>query len=314
MPWTPIVDGHADTLCRLQAEDRLLCERSQIGHSDLVRLLQAGISLQVLAVCVESDFPADAGLRRLMELMHLFDRSLLGRDDAFQILNKSDLERIAPGRVGFLLGLEGGAPLGGNPGILHQMFRLGLRLLGLVWNNRNDLADGVGVEDGRGLTDQGREIVVTAEDLGMVLDLAHLNRRGFWEVMEIVRQPPVVSHANAGAVCNHRRNLDDDQLRAVAARGGVIGINLYPPFLTDAPTASIDDVLRHLGHMLDIAGLESIALGLDFDGIEATPADLPDITALPLLIAALPHLGLDETSRAAILGRNWLRVFGQILP
>ena len=141
-----------------------------------------------------------------------------------------------------------------------------------------------------------------------------LFRSGFWDVVATARRPIVVSHANARAICDHPRNLTDEQLRAVAAHGGVVGLNLYPPFLLPTGRAGLDDVLRQLDYLLQVAGPQVVGLGLDFDGIELTPIDLPDITALPRLIAVLDRLGLDQDARAGLLGGNWLRVFRQILP
>lgn len=310
----PIVDGHADTLTCLGREDRTLTGFSTRGHSDVPRLLRAGVALQVLAICAEEENGPEPGLRDVLVSLDRFHLELAACPAAFPILGKGDLDRLAPGRVGFLLALEGAMPLCGRPGLLRILFRLGVRMLGLTWNGRNPFADGVKVEGGAGLTAAGRGLVALAEELGMVVDLAHLNRAGFWDAMAASSHPPVVSHANARAVCDHPRNLDDDQVRAIAARGGVVGLTLCPAFLSDRGSARSDDVLRHLEHFLAVAGPDAIGLGLDYDGIETTPVDLPDITALPRLVGALDRLGLDEAARGAILGGNWLRVFRQILP
>lgn len=313
MTWCPIVDAHADTLARLSQEGRALGERSARGHSDLPRLLEAGVSLQVLAICTE-DNGAESGLRDTLAMIDRLYTDLHGRDDAFMIFTRADLDRLGPDRVGFILGLEGAGPLCGRIGLLRILHRLGLRLLGLTWNGRNEFADGVKVESGAGLTGAGRALLALAEELGIVVDLAHLNEPGFWDAAAMATRPVVVSHANARAVCDHPRNLTDEQLRAVATHGGVVGLNLYPPFVTAAGRADLDDILRQLGYLLEVAGPQAVGLGLDFDGIEVTPPDLPEITALPRLFAALDRLGLDPDARAGLLGGNWLRVFRQILP
>ena len=313
MTWSPIVDAHADTLARLSVEDRVLGERSTRGHSDLPRLLEAGVSLQVLAICTE-DNNAETGLRDTMTMIGRLYTDLRGRDDAFVVCTRADLDRLGPDRVGFILGLEGAGPLCGRLGLLRVLHRLGIRLLGLAWNGRNEFADGIKVEGGAGLTGLGRTLLALAEELGIVVDLAHLNEQGFWDAVAVARQPVVASHANARAVCDHPRNLTDAQLRAIAAHGGVVGLNLYPPFLTTADRAGLDDILRQLDYLLEVAGPQTVGLGFDFDGIEVTPVDLPEITALPRLLSALDRLGLDSAARAGLLGGNWLRVFRQILP
>ena len=309
----PFVDGHADTLSRLEPERRSLVDFSTRGHSDLGRLLRAGVSMQVLAICVE-DRGLEPGLSEALALVDRFHRELQGCEAAFPVISRTDLDSLKPGRVGFLLGLEGGAPLCGQSHMLRIFFRLGLRLLGLTWNNRNSLADGVMVADGGGLTPSGRDMIRLAGELGVLIDLAHLGPRGFWEAVEMAEHPMVVSHANAGALCGHRRNLSDEQIRAVAAIGGLVGVTLNPPFLTSEPTAGISHVLRHLEHLISVAGPEAVGFGLDFDGIERTPEDLRDISDLPRLLSALARLGLDEAALAGIMGRNWLRVLSQVLP
>lgn len=314
MSWLPVVDGHADTLTRLGEERRTLGEDSTRGQSDLPRLIRAGVSLQVLAICLESSPETESWLRRLLVLIDRFYDDLTSARDGFLVNSRADLVNLGPGRVGFLLGLEGAGPLGKSPELLRILHRLGIRMLGLTWNERNQFADGAMVPGGGGLTRAGRELIAIAEGLGIVVDLAHLGPAGFWDVMAIAAKPAVASHANARAVCGHPRNLDDDQLRALSAQGGVVGVNLYPPFLTSAPTADVEDVLRHLDHLIKVAGPHAVGLGLDFDGIEITPTDLPDVSALPCLMAAIDRLGLSESERAGVLGGNWLRVFHQILP
>ncbi|MGE5529241.1 MAG: dipeptidase [Patescibacteria group bacterium] len=308
------MDGHADTLGRLEAEDRTLGGPSARGHSDLARLLSAGVSLQVLAVCTESEPGRESSLHLLLAQLERFYTDLEGRGEAFLVRERADLDRLGPGRVGFLLGLEGAAPLGGRAGMLRILFRLGVRLLGPVWNGRNDFGDGVAVAGGGGLTGKGCELARLAQDLGVLLDLAHMNEAGFWDLLAATEGPVVASHANARAVHDHRRNLSDAQIRALADRGGLVGVNLYPPFLTAAPEATIADVLRHVAHLLDVAGPNAVGLGLDFDGIEKTPVELPDAGALPRLWSALEGLGLDRSSLAKLLGGNWLRVLRQTLP
>lgn len=314
MPWVPIVDGHADTLSRLDSECRSLGEASTRGQSDLGRLLRAGVSLQILAICVESAMDAEAGLRRLLALIDRFYLDLAGHAEARLVGAKADLDWLGPERVGFMLAIEGADPLGKRPELLRILHRLGVRMLGLVWNWRNEFAAGAMAPDGGGLTGVGRELIAIAEATGIVVDLAHINRQGFWDVLETATKPIVVSHANARAVCEHPRNLDDDQLRALAAAGGVVGVNLYPPFLTNASRATVDDILRHLDHLLRVAGPESVGFGLDFDGIETTPVDLPDIAALSVLLRAIDRLGLPPPVRKGLLGGNWLRILRQILP
>src|SRR5690606_993010 len=210
---------------------------------------------------------------------------------------------------------EGGESLQGSLGRVEIFHRLGVRALGLTWNHRNELADGcLDPEAGGGLTRFGREVVRACEARGWVLDVSHLSERGFWDLMETAQGPVIASHSNAHAVHPHPRNLRDEQLVALAQKGGVVGLNFYPGFLTHEARGTLQDLVRHAVHIAQVIGPEHLGLGSDFDGISQTPEDLPDVTALPRLTAALLEAGFSEEETRGILGGNFRRIFQSVLP
>jgi membrane dipeptidase len=175
---------------------------------------------------------------------------------------------------------------------------------GLTWNRDNALAGGCKGQGG-GLTPLGRDVVKALEDAGVLIDLSHASERTFWDVLEIRRRPPVVSHACCAALRPHPRNLSDLQLRALAQAGGVLGITFYPPFLTGSRDASVSDVIRHIQHAADVMGTNHVGLGSDFDGCDALPDGLSGVQDMPSLVKALPFEAEDV---CRIAGGNFLRI------
>ncbi|GHV09558.1 peptidase [Clostridia bacterium] len=213
----------------------------------------------------------------------------------------------AKGGFGMLRAIEGGECLDGDVRRVDEFRRRGVRCLGLTWNNANALSGGAKTPD-VGLTDFGREVIDRLENRGMLTDLAHISRAGFWDALEVARRPPIVSHACAAALCAHPRNLDDAQLRALAAKGGVIGIALYPDFLSEDCHADIDRVAAHIIHVYRVAGRESVGLGTDFDGIDTLPDGINDVSDMPKLYDALRACGMKSGDADLVMGGNFYRV------
>jgi membrane dipeptidase len=183
-----------------------------------------------------------------------------------------------------------------------------VRVLQPVWNHRNAAADGA-MEDGDGgLSNFGRALVGEMNRLGIAIDCSHLNRRGFFEVLERSEQPVLFTHGNCRALHEHRRNLADDQIRALAEAGGVFGISVVSYFMADG-ACDVATVADHVEHAVRIAGAAHVAYGSDFDGTDRVPLGLETAALLPNLTAELLARGYGQTELTAILGGNYLRVF-----
>jgi len=259
-------------------------------------------------------------------------REIDGTAETLVVRTRQDLERLADNEVGFILVLEGGRPLEGNIAVLRQFFRLGVRCLLLTWNGRNELGDGVGEgADAGGLSSFGKDVVREMRRLGMILDLSHLAERGFWQAIDVYNGPVMATHSNAKALHDHRRNITDEQIRAVAETGGVVGVAFMPAFLGPG-TPSVETVVDHLEHMCGLVGAEHVAIGPDFsygpvaeehrrhrryEGVQVdlrVPYPIPDAASLPLLEDAMRRRGFPEDDLRMILGHNLLRVAATILP
>lgn len=304
------IDFHCDTLSKALLQGALVRSNSS-WQLDLARLGQVGIGLQVFAIyTAKSARPLHDCLASIGVFQDAVQNGFVQ-----PVLYGRDVDTVAGGDVpGGLLSLEGCEPLGGDVRILDVLFGLGVRAAGLTWNFRNQLADGVGESASKGgLTDTGRCVVRRMNQLGMVVDVSHISEAGFWDVAETCQGPFIASHSNARFVCDHPRNLTDAQMRAIAAAGGVIGLNYYPLFLIKEGSATIENILCHADHMLEIVGPAHIGLGSDFDGISVTPRDLSDVSAYPQLFAALDKR-YGTSIAQAITGGNFARLLKNVLP
>lgn len=305
-----VVDTHVDTLLAAAYGRRSLAERSDEGHVDFPRLKEGGVNVQFFAHYIEPAFKPDRGLLRFMQLADVFYREVEASQGAAEVaFSVQDIRRITDeGRVACILAIEGGEAIQGDMGVLRMLYRLGVRSIGLTWNQRNALADGVGeARTGGGLTNVGVKAVKEMNRLGVLVDVSHLTEPGFWDVVEVSDKAFIASHSNAKAVCDHPRNLTDEQITAMAKKGGVMGMNFAPAFV-HPETATLKGVLDHIDHIVDLVGIEHVGIGSDFDGIGSTPAGLEDVTCLPRLTEGLVDRGYSDEDITAILGGNFLRV------
>lgn len=307
-----VADCHCDTLLEVINKGRRLCNYSEEGHVDLVRLQQGGVNIQFFAAFIETVYKPYNALTRTLELINTFYREI---DMCGGVLvpghNAKQIRRLLKDdKIVALLGIEGGEALNGNLAVLHALYRLGVRFLGLTWNQRNQIADGIGERlTGGGLTKFGRDVVREMNSLGMLIDLAHISEAGFWDVLAHSRNPVMVSHANCYALRNHPRNLKDNQITSLAKSGGLLGLSFFPEFTGN----NIDDFLDHLDYVAALAGTEVIALGSDFDGIEKTPDGLEDSRCYPGITVKLFERGYTEKEIQGIMGGNVLRLIETVL-
>jgi membrane dipeptidase len=256
--------------------------------------------------------------------------------DVLAVRTRADLEEARGGdRIGLMLSMEGAEPLGYDPRMIEVMWELGVRMLGLTWNRRNPFADGAAESGAGGLSRLGRELVARCAELGVVVDLAHASERTFWDVLEAdASLRVVVSHAACRAHLDHPRNVSDEQMRALAERGGVLGMMLHP-LVIDVQTPTIDRAIDHLDHAVEVMGIEHVGLGGDFTRqvvralgfVDPPDALLPEGMAIdaaldglvgpedyPNLVDALRRRGYAGDRLEAVLSGNFLRFLASALP
>jgi membrane dipeptidase len=344
----PVFDGHNDTLLNLhlpdRGEGRSFFERSNLGHIDLIRAREGGFgggffacytpnpeddgwneesALMVTengyevsgAPPLDPEYARDFADGLVKDLHHLQEES----DGALRIVRSADeLEGcLRDGTVAAILHFEGAENLGSEPGALESYYEAGLRSLGLVWSRPNAYAEGVpfkfpsSPDTGSGLTAVGRELVRECNRLGILVDLSHLNEKGFWDVAEISHAPLVATHSNAHALCPASRNLTDRQLDAIRDSDGMVGVNFAVGFLREdggeSEDTPLETILRHVDYLVERAGIDRVGFGSDFDGAKV-PEGIGDVSGLPDLLAVLHDAGYDDATLRKLAHENWVRV------
>ncbi len=310
-----VVDTHADTLLRYMDGKRNLGDRRGDGHIDLPRLVEGGVDAQFFACYIEAEYKPDRGLKRALQMIDLFYQQLESNAGRMAHCTTSSQieEAVKSGKVAAILAIEGGEAIGDDLAALRALQRLGVRSIGLVWNQRNLIADGIGEQRTKGgLTNFGVQVVKEMNRLGIIVDVSHLTDEGFWDVIETSTVPIMATHSNSRAVCYHPRNLADDQIKALAKNGGVMGMN-FAPYFVHKEKATVDGILDHIDHIVDLVGPDHVGLGSDFDGIRATPEGLDDVTQTWHITDGLFQRGYSEEDVEKILGKNHLRVIREVM-
>jgi membrane dipeptidase len=331
-PPIPFFDGHNDTLLRLfgrGADAGSSFFEVGEGHLDLPRARQAGMKGGLFAVFVPNLETPDADGGLTPDLHGALQATLRLVSGLFELERRSDgamrvcrttaelREAIAADVFAAVLHVEGAEAIDGDLDALYVLHQTGLRSLGPVWSRPNRFAEGVpfsfpsSPDTGAGLTAAGRDLVRACNELGIMIDLSHLNEKGFFEVAGLSDAPLVATHSNAHSLCASSRNLTDAQLVAIRDSGGVVGVNYATGFLNpdgvSTPDTSLETVVRHFDHLLGILGEGGVALGSDFDGA-GIPAAIGDVRGVQNLLQALREHGYDDPLLNRIALGNWLDV------
>jgi membrane dipeptidase len=317
------IDLHADTPKLMAAvsydltvrHDPPILERSFCGHIDIPRMKEGGLAAQFFGLWT---FPLPkAGCAKNTHVqLDAIDAAVAKHPDQIAwCRSRADVEGAkAGGKIAALAGIEGGHALEGKLENVEAFAKRGVRYLGLLHFSANELgkpAKGLGRDDSQGLTPFGRDVIREMNRTGMIVDLAHINRKGFFEALEVSTEVPIVSHTGVAGVKAHWRNVDDEQIRAIAKRGGCVGVIFAPRFLGGN---SIDAVVDHLVHIIKVAGEDVPALGSDYDGMVRPPEGLEDVSGLPRLTAALLARGVSREAVKKLLSTNALRVLHEVRP
>lgn len=259
------IDAHCDSVAPIYSPPQLDLER--------MRVCENGIQFMA---CFSHDFDV---VKTMLDKLDDFESALTATDKNWSILRA----------------VEGGECLENDIKRLDYLYNKGVRSLGLTWNDPNELSGGANTPE-LGLTPFGIQVIERMEELDILVDLAHISPKGFFDALNVCKKPPIVSHTAAYAFNPHKRNLTDKQIRAVAERGGVIGVCLYPVFLGGG---DIDAFIRHIEHIRNVGGSECVGIGTDFDGIEQLPEGIEGVQDMPKIFERL-----DER----VIGLNFKRV------
>ncbi len=352
-----IVDGHCDTPYRMFRHNVRLDEHDPEAQCDLGMLRDSGITASFFAAYVPPAYAGRGAAAFAHQLIDTITSEAASHEGLTFVISAAGIRKAkSEGRIALMIGVEGGHAIEDSLDILRDFYIRGARYMTLTHVNTNNWCDSSG-DAGRhgGLTDFGRTVVRTMNDLGMIVDISHVSDPAYFHVLETTRVPVVATHSSCRALCRHPRNMTDDMLRDLAGNGGVCMINFFSAFLNDdvaqvlmkaakrpkdaeenggteelpndrvdwdlylqwfntlgCPTAKFDDVIDHILHAANVAGIDHVGIGSDFDGVPALPDGLQTAAALPAVTERLQQRGLSDDEILKVLGGNFLRAFDAI--
>lgn len=308
-----VFDAHCDTVQKITDFGGGI--RKNSFHWDIERINDQNIDyVQVFAAFINKETDKETPFERCNKLIDCYFREInLNKDFICHCQSAKDIEKaIKQRKIAALLSIEGGEALAGKIENLYHFFERGVRCLTLTWNYSNEICDGIDEVNGEGLSEFGMQVVLSANDLGMLLDVSHISEKGFWDVLEQTKKPIVATHSNAKTICPHRRNLSDEQILALINNGGCIGINLYSEFVSEGK-CEIKDVLKHIEHILTLGGENNVGIGCDFDGMESLPKGINGVQDIHKLFDEMKKIGYADLLINKIASQNFLKLLEKSL-
>lgn len=306
-------DAHADTFYEIAQQGHSPLEEAGGLHVNLPRMQRVGQILQCCSVFTPARYSSIEAENFAKNIISVLDGWVESVPEFAKVSGSTELES---GQVGLIPWLEGASPLRGELDLLDDFYALGVRGIGLVHNHRNEVADGCGCENPRGLSGFGKTLIERMDELGIRMDLAHMPEPGFSEALDVSRKAPIITHTGCRALVDIKRNASDKMLRAISERGGVVGIDFYPghvlsgAFGKSIRRATVDDVATHVVYAVNVCGAEHVCIGSDFDGFKDTCKNLEHTGHIPKLIDALKRKGIPELDCERVMATNLLRYLG----
>ena len=313
-----VIDTHCDTLMSYLPQrgrpKRSLGERSEHGHIDLPRMIDGGVTCQTFAIYTgNKPIVPDATLKAL-QMTDVFYEGIEANDGIVAVTSADEIVAAKKaGKTTGLLSVEGAEPLMGDIGLLRVFYRLGVRMLSFAWNYRTPFADGLGAGRSESkLPELGIQALEEMGRLGMVFDVSHLTDSNFWDVADVVNGPFIASHSNCREISDIPRNLTDDMIVAIANHKGVMGLNFGAGFV-HKEKATVATLVDHVDRVVEVAGIDYVGLGSDFDGVSQLPEGINDVSDLPNITRELVKREYSDEDVLKFLGGNHLRVFREVI-
>lgn len=313
---TNLIDLHNDVLEVMTSDTSYhLKYRHNYNHTDIPRLKDGGVDVQFFSVWV-SPTQYTNYYQQALTMLNIFNSEISANQNSIaQARNWNEADSlIQQNKIAAVIGVEGGHHIENSLDNLISLYNSGMRYMTITWNNSTDWA--VSAQDSRsttiGLSDFGKQVIRTMDSLGVIIDVSHTGIKTIQDILQETQNPIIASHSGARALRNHYRNLYDWQIQDIANSGGVIGVVFYPYFLNGSSNAAIQDVIAHIDYIKNLVGIDYVAIGSDFDGIEVVPLGLEDTSKFPNLTEALFDHGYTKEEIDKILYKNFKRVFEQV--
>jgi membrane dipeptidase len=308
-----LVDGHVDLpYFMMKHANAASLGALADGPFTLDRAKQAGVRLFCTALYCEDSYNGARSFQHFQDVLHFTNEHF---DQVTIIKNRHDLKGLqeSPEGLGTLFLLENADALTGNVSYISKIKEVGIGIVGLTHVGNNRLGDGNAVFHSDGLTPDGREVVRVLTDHGLLIDVAHLHPKCFWQLLDMTEAPIISSHTGIRKICDIQRNIDLTQAREVFERGGTVGITFNPEMLSPEGIARTEDVFAHLDTLVQRFGPNGVGIGSDYCGFELVTEGLEDITGITSLMEMMQTQGYDDNAIAKIMGFNWLRVYESFL-
>ena len=303
----PLALTHIDTIS-------VYCNKIKSDHIQVDFLNLDSTLLLSTALWIPKSIDGDKeAMRYVRELLTCLAQKIKGKDNIKILKSSKDIDSIIKGhKIGLIITIEGGEPIEDLNNIV-RIKELGIRGISLTWSRDNSLATAHNTDRKTGLTEKGIKAVKMLNENGIMIDVSHASDMTIEDILKYSIAPIYASHSNSRAVCNNNRNLTDDQIKKIVSKGGIIGINFHSPHLSCSSNSTVNDIYLHIKHIRDIAGVEAIAIGSDFDGHIISPKGVEDINGIDLLIKKLREENWTEYEIECILYRNFLRYFKRVV-
>ncbi|GGM22005.1 diguanylate cyclase [Paraliobacillus quinghaiensis] len=305
-----IIDAHCDVLLKLWSEKVSFATSNRLQINELM-WRRSPVKVQCFAIFIPEEIPEEFQFQAALEMVNIFfDQIIKPYDDIKFISNKNDLLLLKEHERGAVLTLEGCHAIGRDLNKLKTLIRLGVRAVGLTWNNANAVCDGIGEKRGAGISSFGEEVIELLNKEQIWTDVSHISYNGFFDVMKHADYV-MASHSNAFSICDHRRNLDDQQIQLLIEKKGWIGVTFVPQFTSKKATVTHEDLIEHIIYYLNIGAENCLGFGSDFDGIEEYIKGLEDITDYQVVMNELEYRISNEQLKK-ITYLNFINKFPRI--
>jgi len=313
-----VIDTHCDTLMAYLPQrgrpKRSLGERSEHGHIDLPRMIDGGVTCQTFAIYTGNKPIVPEATLKSLQMTDVFYEGIEANEGIVAVTSADEIVAAKKaGKTTGLLSIEGAEPLMGDIGLLRVFYRLGVRMLSFAWNFRTPFADGLGAKRSESkLPELGVQALEEMDRLGMIFDVSHLTDSNFWDVADVMKGSFIASHSNCREIADIARNLTDDMIVALADHKGVMGLNFGAGFV-HRENATVATLVDHVDRIVEVAGIDYVGLGSDFDGVERLPEGINDVSDLPNITRELVKREYSDEDILKFLGGNHLRVFKEVI-